>query len=67
MNAPARASAALLIALAATGAWAHAALRESDPPAGATLTAAPKQIRLQFNEALEPAFASVKLTGAGGK
>ena len=67
MKSPVCASAALLLALAAPAAWAHAVLRDSDPPAGSTLAAAPKQIRLQFNEALEPAFASVRLTGPGGK
>ena len=67
MKSPLCASAALLLALVTPAAWAHAALRDSDPPAGSTLAAAPKQIRLQFNEALEPAFASVRLTGPGGK
>ena len=67
MKSPVRASAALLLALVTPAAWAHAALRDSDPPAGSTLAAAPKQIRLQFNEALEPAFASVRLTDPGGK
>ena len=62
-----RASAALTLALAASAAWAHAALRDADPPAGSTLGVAPKQIRLQFNEALEPAFASIRLTGPGDK
>ena len=67
MKSPVRASAALLFALATPAAWAHAVLRDSDPPAGSTLAVAPKRIRLQFNEALEPAFASVRLTGPGGK
>ena len=61
------ASAALTLALAAPAAWAHAVLRDADPPAGSTLGVAPKQIRLQFNEALEPAFASIRLTGPGNK
>ena len=61
------ASAAAVFALAASTVWAHASLQASEPPAGSTLAAAPKQIRLHFNEALEPAFASVKLTGVDGK
>ena len=60
-------STAIVFALAAPAAWAHAALQRSEPPAGSTLAAAPKQLRLHFNEALEPAFASVRLTGPDGK
>ena len=61
------AAATVVFVLAASTVWAHATLQGSEPPAGSTLTAAPKQLRLHFNEALEPAFASVKLTGPGGK
>lgn len=46
----------------ASGAQAHAKLQSSDPQAGSTLATAPKQIRLKFNEALEPAFSKIKLT-----
>jgi len=44
-------------------AFAHARLQSSDPRAGSTLDAAPKAVRLKFNEALEPAFSKIKLTG----
>ena len=61
------ATAALIAAVAPQAAWAHAALRSADPPAGSTVAGAPKQIRLQFNEPLEPAFTSVKVVGPGGQ
>jgi hypothetical protein len=44
-------------------AFAHAKLQSSDPQAGSTLASAPRQIRLKFNEALEPAFSKIELTG----
>jgi methionine-rich copper-binding protein CopC len=43
--------------------FAHATLQSSDPQSGSTLAKAPAQVRLKFNEALEPAFSKVKLTG----
>jgi methionine-rich copper-binding protein CopC len=46
-----------------SSAFAHAKLQSSDPRAGSTLDSAPKQVRLKFNEALEPAFSKIKLTG----
>jgi methionine-rich copper-binding protein CopC len=46
-----------------SSAFAHAKLQSSDPQAGSTLDAAPKQVRLKFNDALEPAFSKIKLTG----
>ena len=46
-----------------SSAFAHAKLQSSDPQAGSTLDTAPKQVRLKFNEALEPAFSKIKLTG----
>ena len=53
------------VASAATSsAFAHAKLQSSDPRAGSTLEAPPKQVRLKFNEALEPAFSKIKLLGS---
>lgn len=59
--------------LAATGtalipllAQAHAALVRSEPARRATLSKAPTQIRLWFNERLEPAYASIKLYAEDG-
>jgi methionine-rich copper-binding protein CopC len=50
-----------------SSAFAHAKLQSSDPQAGSTLASAPKQLRLKFNEALEPAFSKITLVGAGNK
>jgi methionine-rich copper-binding protein CopC len=53
-----------IAALATSAAQAHAKLESSQPQAGSTLDSAPKEIRLQFNEAIEPAFSKIKLTDA---
>lgn len=47
-------------------AWAHAQLRQSDPPVGGTVPAAPAQVEITFSEAVEPRFSSITVTGAGG-
>lgn len=47
-------------------ACAHAKLQITIPAAGATLAAAPKEVSLQFNEKLEAAFSSVKVTDSAG-
>jgi methionine-rich copper-binding protein CopC len=52
-----------LAGVVTSSAFAHAKLQSSDPRAGSTLDAAPRQVRLKFNEALEPAFSKIKLTG----
>jgi methionine-rich copper-binding protein CopC len=58
------AAAAFAVTSAITSpAFAHATLQSSDPRAGSTLAKAPSQVRLKFNEALEPAFSKIKLTG----
>jgi methionine-rich copper-binding protein CopC len=60
--------AAFALASAATpSAFAHAKLQSSDPQAGSTLAAPPKQVRLKFNETLEPAFSGIRLTAAGNR
>ncbi|MDN4059184.1 copper homeostasis periplasmic binding protein CopC [Massilia sp. YIM B02769] len=46
-----------------SSAFAHAKLQSSNPEAGSTYDTAPKQVRLKFNEALEPAFSKIKVTG----
>jgi methionine-rich copper-binding protein CopC len=53
-----------LAGFAASGTQAHAKLESSEPRASSTLDAAPKQIRLHFNEPLEAAFSKLKLTAA---
>lgn len=49
-------------AAVASTANAHAKLQASEPQASSTLSSAPKQVRLKFNEALEPAFSKIRLT-----
>ena len=48
-------------------AWAHAHLEGAEPAAKATVTTAPKELRLTFSEGIEPRFSVVKLTGPDGK
>ncbi|RYE78610.1 MAG: copper resistance protein CopC, partial [Oxalobacteraceae bacterium] len=50
-----------------SSAFAHAKLQSSDPRAGSTLDSVPNQIRLKFNEALEPAFSRIRLSGPRGQ
>lgn len=56
-----------LASAGASPAFAHARLQSSDPQAGSTLSSAPRQARLKFNEALEPAFSKIRLTGPGNR
>jgi methionine-rich copper-binding protein CopC len=46
--------------------WAHAALVKSEPARRATLSKSPRQIRLWFNERLEPEYATITLIKGGG-
>jgi methionine-rich copper-binding protein CopC len=54
------AAAACALAVVASTAQAHARLETSDPGAGSTVPAGQRNLRLAFNEALEPGF--IKLT-----
>ena len=47
--------------------WPHAGLVRSEPGRRAVLTSAPQQIRLCFNERVEPKFSSVTLVAADGE
>lgn len=49
---------------AAPAANAHAKLQASQPAASSELAGAPKEIRLQFNERIEPAFSKIELVDA---
>src|SRR5712691_6531549 len=51
----------LIMAFAPALAWSHAFLLKSDPPQRGVVTRAPAEVRLWFNERLEPAFAEVEL------
>lgn len=50
--------------VAAPAATAHAKLQASQPAAASELANSPKEIRLQFNERLEPAFSKIELIDA---
>jgi methionine-rich copper-binding protein CopC len=49
--------------LAAASAFAHAKLHDSTPADGATVTSPPAELRLRYDEPVEAALSSVKLTG----
>jgi copper transport protein len=67
----ARAAAVGAVALAAlavpAGASAHAVLLHTSPVASATLNQPPAQVALTYSEAVEPRFAIVSVTDAGGR
>jgi len=51
----------------ATAAFAHPKLVKSDPAADAVVTAAPKELRLSFNEELVPKFSSAEVKDRKGQ
>jgi methionine-rich copper-binding protein CopC len=58
--------AAAMVAAAPELADAHALLLKTSPPRRAVLRDAPRQIELWFNERLEPAYSTVKLSSKSG-
>jgi copper transport protein len=56
---------AAALALPAT-AWAHAALLRTEPSASGIVNRPPAQVSLTYSEAVEPRFAIVSVTDAGG-
>src|SRR5580765_8309342 len=54
-------SALMLLLLLARTAEAHANLVRSEPPAGALLDTAPKELIMEFSEELDPGFSRVQL------
>jgi methionine-rich copper-binding protein CopC len=54
-----------MITFASTAALAHARLQNATPADGSTVAIAPGALRLRFNEPVEVAVSSVKLTGPG--
>ncbi|UGV24647.1 copper resistance protein CopC [Rhodopseudomonas boonkerdii] len=61
------AAAAFVAATLATGAaLAHPEFQSAEPPAGKT-SAAPKQIRILFNESVIPQFSGIELKDQAGK
>jgi methionine-rich copper-binding protein CopC len=53
------------LAMTAALAYAHARLQASTPASGAAVSPAPAELRLQYDEAVEVAMSTVKLTGPG--
>ncbi|MFJ6167739.1 copper resistance protein CopC [Micromonospora orduensis] len=57
-------TAALALLVPGVPAQAHNTLRSASPARDATLTSAPVEVTLEFMDELDPAFATVVLTGA---
>jgi copper resistance protein C len=57
---------AVAIALVPVAAFAHGKLESAVPAAGSTVDTAPDSLRLTFNEDLESAFSTVKVSDATG-
>jgi MYXO-CTERM domain-containing protein len=53
--------------IGAPPAAAHTVLKASDPADGATVARIPGSVRLEFNEGILPQFATVIVTGPGGR
>jgi methionine-rich copper-binding protein CopC len=60
-------AALLSLVTASLPASAHSALRRSSPADGAVLTQGPAEIRLIFNEAIEPRFSAIDIVGPQGR
>ncbi|MBJ9595177.1 MULTISPECIES: copper homeostasis periplasmic binding protein CopC [Burkholderia] len=60
------AAAGAILAAAPVAASAHGKLESAAPATGSTVDVAPDTVRLAFNEDLEPAFSSVKVSDANG-
>ncbi|WP_322084690.1 copper homeostasis periplasmic binding protein CopC [Burkholderia sp. BCC1972] len=60
------AAAGAILAAAPVAASAHGKLESAAPATGGTVDVAPDTVRLTFNEDLEPAFSSVKVSDANG-
>jgi methionine-rich copper-binding protein CopC len=57
---------AALASAAAGPALAHAFLQTASPKAGSHLSAPPKEVRITFSEAVEPAFSTITIQGPPG-
>ena len=57
----------MLLGLFPGAAQAHTHLKKSDPAAGATVATGPSEIRLQFDETVEPRFSKISIEAKGGK
>jgi methionine-rich copper-binding protein CopC len=58
-----RTTALLAVALVSASVFAHARLQASSPANASTVSPAPRELRLQYNEAVEAPLCSVKVIG----
>jgi len=56
----------LTIAIAPAIAFAHGKLESADPAVGSTVSTVASPLRMTFNEELEPAFSTARVTDASG-
>ncbi|WP_028225215.1 copper resistance CopC family protein [Paraburkholderia ferrariae] len=63
----ARTAVAALFVAACQLAHAHAYPQHQDPSAGATVPATQKEVAIDFDDGIEPAFSSITVTDAQGK
>ena len=66
MHANRLAVAALALVLSAAAAYAHAYLDHASPRVGSTVKTSPNEVRLWFNQALEPQFTSAQVRSSSG-
>ncbi len=60
-------AAAIILLLAAPSlAFAHARLRQADPPVDGTVRSPPTQVEITFSEAVEPRFSAITVADAAG-
>src|SRR6266508_5594405 len=59
--------ATLWLVVTAAGAGAHALVRGSDPPAGASLERPPRMVLLAFTEAPDPTLSSIQVLDTSGR
>ena len=64
---PVRLLIAIGLAAACVAAQAHAMLDHAQPRVGSTVHGSPAEVRLWFNEPLEPAFSTVRVVDAQGR
>lgn len=67
LHTAARATVAALFVAACQLAHAHAYPKHQEPSAGATVPTTQKDVAIEFDDALEPAFSSIAVTDAQGK
>jgi copper transport protein len=58
--------AGILLLVPAPAAWAHAALLRTSPQASGTVNGSPARVTLSYSEVIEPRFAIISVTDAGG-